>query len=210
MTPLVARCIDKGLRVHTMTPALAIHPSSKRRWRVETPQGPIHCDRIIHATNGYATNLLPEFNNKIVPLKGHVVAIDPGERYSDAPLTHSYAFHWCEDFDYLMQRPTDGQPVIYGGGDISHPSGIVGAVGDSDDSSMTPEVVAHLEDYVPKIFASWDRPANHRQAWCGIMGLTPDELPFVGEVPSKKGQYIVGGFNGHGTVSSIFRFVLYC
>lgn len=196
--------------MHTNTPALEISPSAKRNWRVETPQGPIHCDRIIHATNGYATYLLPEFSNKIVPLKGHVVAVDPGQTYSETPLTHSYAFQWGEDFDYLIQRPNDGQPLIYGGGDMSHPAGLTGGVGDSDDSSLTPEIITHLEDHVPKIFVSWDRPAKHRQAWSGIMGLTPDELPFVGEIPSKKGQYIVGGFNGHGTESFICRDMIQC
>lgn len=27
---------------------------------------------------------------------------------------------------------------------------------------------------------------------------TPDALPFVGDIPGKKGQYVAAGYNGHG------------
>jgi glycine/D-amino acid oxidase-like deaminating enzyme len=30
------------------------------------------------------------------------------------------------------------------------------------------------------------------------MGYTSDSMPHIGEVPEKQGQYILGGFNGHG------------
>jgi glycine/D-amino acid oxidase-like deaminating enzyme len=30
------------------------------------------------------------------------------------------------------------------------------------------------------------------------MGFSKDCLPFLGEVPGKPGQYVAGGFHGHG------------
>jgi glycine/D-amino acid oxidase-like deaminating enzyme len=35
-------------------------------------------------------------------------------------------------------------------------------------------------------------------AWSGIIGMTADSVPFVGEVPSLPGQFVCAGFNGHG------------
>lgn len=31
-----------------------------------------------------------------------------------------------------------------------------------------------------------------------VMGYTTDSLPHVGRVPTKPGQFVVAGFNGHG------------
>ncbi|KIW15942.1 hypothetical protein PV08_05992 [Exophiala spinifera] len=103
-----------GLFLYSNTPALEITPSSKPKWKIKTSKGYIVCDRIIHATNGYATFLMPELSEKLVPLQGHAVATDPSSDYSETPLSHSYAFHWGEDFHYLIQRPSDGKPLIYG------------------------------------------------------------------------------------------------
>lgn len=198
MTALIKRCLQEGLFLYSNTPALEITESSIRRWRVKTSKGHVHCDRIVHATNGYATYLVPELSEKLVPLRGHVVAIDPSPSYLEAPLSHSYAFHWGEDFDYLIQRPNDGKPLIYGGGDTSHPDGLTNGVGNYDDSKICPVIVDHLTARIPNTFVGWKSDPAHRSAWTGIMGLTEDELPFVGELPSKPGQFIAAGYNGHG------------
>lgn len=36
--------------------------------------------------------------------------------------------------------------------------------------------------------------------WTGIMGATPDGMPFVGPVPGRPNMFITAGFNGHGMV----------
>lgn len=198
MIALIERCLQHGLFLYSNTPALDIIPSSERRWKVKTSKGYIHCDRIVHATNGYATFLVPELSEKLVSLRGHAVAIDPSSNYSEMPLDHSYAFHWGEDFDYLIQRPTDGKPLIYGGGDTAHPEGFTNGVGNYDDSKICPIIADGLTSRIPSTFIGWDKGPARRCVWTGIMGLTEDELPFVGELPQKPGQFIAAGYNGHG------------
>jgi glycine/D-amino acid oxidase-like deaminating enzyme len=195
---LIERCIELGLLLYTSTPALEVTASSTRKWKIKSSRGHIHCDRIIHATNGYASFLAPELSEKLVPLRGHAVAIDPPPSYLKTPLSHSYAFHWDDDFDYLIQRPGDGKPLIYGGGDIAHPDGFTHGVGIHDDSKVSSFVVDHLTSTVSRTFIGWEEAPARRCAWTGIMGLTEDELPFVGELPGKPGQFIAAGYNGHG------------
>ncbi|KAH9475491.1 hypothetical protein JR316_0012602 [Psilocybe cubensis] len=55
-----------AVELHTKTPVTAItkieRESSKeprRRWNLHTPRGNIDCEYVIHATNGYASHLLP-------------------------------------------------------------------------------------------------------------------------------------------------------
>jgi glycine/D-amino acid oxidase-like deaminating enzyme len=195
---VIERCIQAGLFLYTNNPALEITTSLTRKWQIKTEKGHIQCDRIIHATNGYATYLVPELSEKLVPLRGHVVAIDPSPKYLEIPLRHSYAFHWSDDFDYLIQRPSDGRPLIYGGGDTSHPEGFTNGLGNYDDSKICSTIADHLTAIIPKTFIGWNQDPARRCAWTGIMGLTEDELPFVGELPQKPGQFIAAGYNGHG------------
>lgn len=198
VTALIERCLQHGMFLYSHTPALDITPSSNRKWKIKTSKGYVHCDRIIHATNGYATFLVPELSEKLVPLRGHAAAIDPSPNYSETPLDHSYAFHWGDDFDYLIQRPSDGRPLIYGGGDTAHPEGYTNGVGNYDDSKICPIIANNLAECIPSTFIGWNKDPDYRCVWTGIMGLTEDELPFVGELPQKPGQFIAAGYNGHG------------
>jgi len=61
-----------------------------------------------------------------------------------------------------------------------------------------------LRDVLPVYFGSnWgvdNADGRVRKEWTGVMGGTVDGLPFVGEVPAKKGLWISAGFNGDGMV----------
>lgn len=205
---LVRRSIDKGLQLFTNTPALHIEPndpmSSNRKWLVRTSKGDIQCNNVFHATNGYVSHLLPEFAGKVAPLKGNVVAVAPPPAWTVKPMDHTAGVQWGEDFDYMIQRPNDGFPLIYGGRDLAHPRGFTAGVGDWDDSTTTPEIVQSLQDFPAKHMAGWSKEqASLRYAWSGIMGLTSDELPFVGEVPGRPGQFTAAGYSGHGKSAHI-------
>ncbi|KAG1738549.1 FAD dependent oxidoreductase-domain-containing protein [Suillus lakei] len=70
-----------SLTLHTRTPATAIEKvalisaqSVIRPYIISTPRGTISCSRVIHATNGYASHLLPFLAGHIVPTRGQVMA----------------------------------------------------------------------------------------------------------------------------------------
>lgn len=61
-----------GYSIFTHTPALSVTESTeaKGRWTVNTSRGSITATKVVHATNAYASALLPEMNGIIVPTKG--------------------------------------------------------------------------------------------------------------------------------------------
>ncbi|PVH75270.1 FAD dependent oxidoreductase [Cadophora sp. DSE1049] len=192
--------LSRGLQLFAHTPALDISESGDKGspWLIHTSRGDIRCNRIYHATNGYVSHLLPEFAGKIVPLKGHVAAIQPSPAFESDPMAYTSGIQWGSDFDYMIQRPTDGKPLIYGGQDLAHPRSLIGAVGDSDDSVCNPEIQKALMEFPSKYMREWGTKTTVRYSWTGIMGYTADELPFVGEVPGRPGQFVAAGFSGHG------------
>ncbi|KAF5228925.1 hypothetical protein FAUST_10724 [Fusarium austroamericanum] len=195
---LLERAVDNGLMLFTKTPVTSVSGESEQDCTIESTKGTIKCHQVYHATNGYVSNLLPEFIGKVVPAKGIVVAVNPDATSLRPPMDHTCGVQWGEDFDYMIQRPSDGRPLIFGGRDLAHPDGLFGPVGDLDDSTTTPEIVKALIEFPTSFMKDWVAELPPRNVWSGIMGFTADEVPFVGNVPGRPGQFVVAGFMGHG------------
>ena len=199
--------LNLGLHLQTRTTVTAIHGASSGHWKVLTPNKELKAQKVIHATNGYSSYLLPELIGRLVPLKGHVAAIPPSSRFESRPLDKTMAVIWDSDYDYLIQRQAKGKHVIVGGRDLAHPKGVIGPLGDSDDSVINEDIATALKEFPKAHFEGWssvaDReagvePPHETVAWTGIMGISKDGLPFLGELPGKRGQFIAAGYNGHG------------
>jgi glycine/D-amino acid oxidase-like deaminating enzyme len=200
-----------GLNLQTHAAVTSVQSDVSGHWKILTGSREISATKVIHATNGYSSYLLPELTAKIVPLKGHVAAIRPSPDFAKAPLDNTMAFIWDSDYDYLIQRRVNGRHLILGGRDLDHSEGLTGPLGDSDDSIMNEEIARGLVDLPRKQFKGWaqlsdnvqdstktGRVALDAQIWTGIMGISKDCLPFLGELPGKTGQYIAAGYHGHG------------
>ncbi|KAI1204650.1 FAD dependent oxidoreductase [Annulohypoxylon truncatum] len=113
------------------TPDLSSHHESAKStstsiWTVHTPRGAIAASKVLLATNGYTSHLLPQFAPLIVPTQGQVSALEPPEKPaspSDPPLDIKHTFYVegepgapYERDDYLVQRPPASAELIYGGG----------------------------------------------------------------------------------------------
>lgn len=98
----------------------------------------------------------------------------------------------------MIQRPTDGKPLIFGGRDLAHPRKLIGPIGDMDDTTTTPEIVQALLQFPIDHIRGWGDRSSARYAWSGIMGFTADEFPFIGELPGRTGQFVAAGYTGHG------------
>jgi glycine/D-amino acid oxidase-like deaminating enzyme len=129
-------------------------------------------------------------------------------------MQNTCSLHYDDAFDYMIQRPNDGKPFVLGGCDLAAGKGMYVGVGHCDDAAVVPEIEQRLLSYLPEVMGGWDEKeeeggdevarqttaegSGSDKVWTGIMGLTPDEMPYVGEVPGQPGQYIAAGFCGHG------------
>ncbi|KAF7370151.1 FAD dependent oxidoreductase [Mycena sanguinolenta] len=197
------------LNLHTRTPATSISPSlsSSRRWAVGTHRGSLNCSYIIHATNAYASHLLPHLSGPagIVPTRGQIIAVR-----ANVPADELRKCSWDgnEGFEYWFPRPasSDETPlVILGGGrEVESP---VFEWGQTDDSSLNDIVGLSLRKFLPAVFpGKFEEGKESEMEWTGIMAYTKLHDPFVGPVLDKsnpdgqsfEGQYISAGYSGHG------------
>ena len=90
---------------------------------MHTPRGALLTPHVVHATNGWASHLLPPLRAKIAPVRGSMSAQRPGRTL--APSTRaggrSFVFYRAgAGYDYLTQLPTgagaDTGELMFGGG----------------------------------------------------------------------------------------------
>ncbi|KAL1730176.1 FAD dependent oxidoreductase [Schizophyllum commune] len=210
-----------NLTLHTRTPVNAVTPlsssdgSNNRRWSLSTPRGAVACNYVLHATNAYASHLLPHLAGHagIVPARGQVAALRAA-----APLEELTPVSWDgnEGFEYWFPRPVRGKEgsnststanpthplVIVGGGrEAAAPTYETGV---EDDSVTNPSVSRVLRDFLPEVFpGKYEREREFEMEWTGIMGFTRLGVPFVStkastDAETYKGQYISAGYTGHG------------
>ena len=96
VTSILRLCIDKfALNLQTNTPVLSAFPSGDGNWTIETSRGSVKATKVVFATNAYTSTLLPEFTDKIVPIRGQCSVVVPTKSYSgERLLTHSYSLRW--------------------------------------------------------------------------------------------------------------------
>lgn len=170
-----------------------------------TTKGEITASYVVHATNGYASHLLPQLANParggITPTRAQVVAVPAKAK------THLWgmALSGHSGFEYGHQRPrseyeppsADGPLYIMGGG---REVATGREWGIADDSTLSKEVSTFLHPYLANIFPESYGEDVHSE-WTGIMGYTKSKDPLVGPVPGyKQGarQYVAAGYSGHG------------
>ncbi|KAH9957017.1 FAD dependent oxidoreductase-domain-containing protein [Russula dissimulans] len=200
-----------SLKLHTHTPVTTVRPliadSSVRRWQLETPRGSVRCTHVVHATNAYASALLPQLSGRrgIVPTRGQAISIRSAVPARELALS---GFTADRGLEYWFMRPgsaPDERPlVILGGARLTE-----GSARDAttDDSVLDAVVGKRLREFLAEVFpGNFEKGAEPEMEWTGIMGFTELGDPFVGPVMDKfnpgglpyEGQYIVAGFSGHG------------
>ncbi|KAL6251668.1 hypothetical protein RBB50_001878 [Rhinocladiella similis] len=201
VTHLLHRRIEADAHLHTNTPVQRIFKNeAEGRWTVKTNRGNILASKLIVASNAYTAALFPEFEEKIIPVKGVVCRISvPKATATRAPhLNNTYALRFNpEHFDYLISR-SDGS-IVVGGADRCAVEKQVYWYGNTDDSQLIPETEQYFTGYMKRIFNGWeDSKAHITNIWSGIMGWSSDSMPFVGNLPGKPGIFATAGFTGHG------------
>jgi glycine/D-amino acid oxidase-like deaminating enzyme len=150
-----------NLSLHTHTPVAAVSLSlganASRRFTIEAGRrGVIKADYVVHATNGYASSLLPEYSGRfgIVPTRGQLIATRANV------LGHELwksAFGANQGYEYWFRRPVrdecNERPlVILGGGRETPGTGF--ETNNDDDTTVNPLISKTLKDFLPAVFPS--------------------------------------------------------
>ena len=119
---LVDKAREAGVNVQPCTRVLRIERDGDGRGAdagktivVHTDRGAVRCDRLVHCTNAWCGDLLPELQGKVMPIRNHVVSTAPL-----APLTREAggsAFGLHPGFVYWVQRE-DGRVILGGFRDL--------------------------------------------------------------------------------------------
>ncbi len=148
-----------SLSLHTRTPVTSMspinHSGSRRRWSLTTPRGDISCSYVVHATNAYASHLLPFMHGPqgIVPTRGQIIAV----RATSPSLLIRSGFIGNDGFEYWFPRPhkpsdeNANELVILGGGrEAAKGKGY--EFYETDDSVVNEDVGKVLRDFLPAVF----------------------------------------------------------
>src|SRR5919108_3433982 len=156
------------------------------RERSRVALGDIEAERVVVATDGYGTGLVPELDGAVTPTGGQMLVTEALPQLL-FPRPH-YA---RRGLDYWHQTP-DRRLVIGGWRDASLESEFTA------EEAINSVIQEKIEAFVRELLS---RPARVTHRWAGIFGVTPDRLPLVGPVPRFDGRvWIAAGYSGHGNV----------
>ncbi|KAJ3560323.1 hypothetical protein NP233_g10911 [Leucocoprinus birnbaumii] len=192
--------LNVKFKLHTLTPVTAVTPSDQdTKWVLATPRGSLSCNTVIHATNAYASYLLPQLQDRITPTRGQMFAVR-----AQSSLERLQRHSWVANYgnEYWFPRPEESGKlplVLLGGGRDTAESGSEEYT--TDDSVLNARVSETLKGFLPGLYAGTGIFKEGRDAemqWTGIMGYTKSGAPIVGPAEGLEGQYMAVGFTGHG------------
>ncbi|KIY52296.1 FAD dependent oxidoreductase [Fistulina hepatica ATCC 64428] len=200
---LLTLCIEKhGLNLQTNTPVRSVVPAAEGTagYVLKTDRSDLRASKVVFATNAFTATLLPQFLGRIAPFRGQCSAVIPTKPFAGANmLTHTYSHRYgINNFDYMIQRPTDGI-IIIGGGRWKVPIELL--IGQTDDTEKIPALTEHLKGAMKEYMTDWGGEAVGEGLlvdWTGIMAYTPEAVPYVGEIHGMPGAFITAGHSGHG------------
>jgi len=172
-----------SVNLHTCTAVTSIDKfaannstaSPPRRWALTTPRGVISCDYVIHATNGYASHLLPHMSGSdgIIPVRGQVMALQ-----ADATLETLTPTSWGanQGFEYWFPRPvanpaTDKPLIIIGGGREAASPQFEMYI--DDDSVVEPVVGKVLRGFLSSVFPEkFEEDKEPQMEWVSVIACS--------------------------------------
>jgi glycine/D-amino acid oxidase-like deaminating enzyme len=202
--------LKKGASLQTNTVANSITKDElgARKWVVHTERGDITCDTVVHATNGYSAALEPALKGIIMP-KPHICnrVVPPRALSGSKALQNSYGVLLPNGalFSINPRCSADGN-IMFGGSNPGQKA--LDAWVEQNPEHSTDDGLANLESVTREVQAFAERELDgwnegqfgpgegFQYSWSGIIGLSVDGVPFVGELPNKQGQWICAGHHG--------------
>ncbi|KAH8705784.1 FAD dependent oxidoreductase-domain-containing protein [Talaromyces proteolyticus] len=186
--------------VETNTPVTEVRTQNDKEkpFLVCTSRGEIAARHVVHATDAFAPVLVPGIRGKLFPIRGHMTAQRPGNRFPDCDGSRSWSIVGRRGYEYISQRPGKphsevhrlGRELMVGGGAIQSPGRGIDECGVWRDDQLCSTIGAYLDGILPATFGkdNWGDDVDGsriKQAWVGCMGFTADALPYVGKLETE-------------------------
>lgn len=172
MQKLIALCHQKGIFILNGINVEAIK-QEQNKCTVATSHGDLEASRVIVATNGFATKLVPDLNVK--PARGQVMITKPFTK-----LPFEGAFHLKKGFYYMR---TIGQRILIGGG-----RNLAEQQETTTDIKTTDQIKEAIEQLLNEKLLPAETTYEVEHCWAGIMGVGNDRFPYIEE----RGNMIIG------------------
>lgn len=178
MHQMLGKLVQQGLQVHARTPVLDISRGRDERgyWTVSTPRGATRARRVVVCTNAYTSSVLPQYRNKIIPVRGVCSRITSpkGSKTPHLPCTYSLRFDALQ-YDYLVPR-ADGS-IIVGGARAAFWHDRDSWWHNKNDNEQVKDSAQYFDDYMQRYFHGWEEAgARLDKIWTGskFISLRPD------------------------------------
>lgn len=128
---------------------------------------------VVHANNGYAAGLLPEYSKNIIPCKGICCRITVPPNGSAPLVDNSYIIRTKDDkgLEYLIPR-ADGSIIVGGASQTFRPFKEQW-YNNTDDSVLIEAATHYFTNYMQRTFRGWENSgAKVDKIWTG--GKLPD------------------------------------
>lgn len=197
-----------SLYTYTVVNRVTEGGSGSRKWTVHTDGGNISCDTVIYASNAYTAAIEPVFKGIITPKPHMCNKVIPPRIFSGSKaIQNSYGVLLRNGglFSINPRCNADGS-IMFGGSNPGqreldkwieqHPAHCI-----DDGLARLETVTKHVRDFVEREFEGWKDAKfgpgeGFDYSWSGIIALSADGVPFIGEVPDKPGQWVCAGHHG--------------
>ncbi|KAL2867297.1 NAD(P)/FAD-dependent oxidoreductase [Aspergillus lucknowensis] len=198
--------LRKGVNLQTRTKVTHVTRSSKspENWLVRSERGEIECSQVVHATNAYSAALEPSLRGLITPSPHMCNQIIPPVAFEGSKgLEYSYGVLIPEgSVVSINPRSSTEGSILFGGRNAGqqefeewlqeHPER-------STDDSLEgfKSVTDAVKNFAESEIIGWKAKFNNH-SWSGIIALSADGVPFIGQLPGLPGQWVCAGHQGHG------------
>jgi glycine/D-amino acid oxidase-like deaminating enzyme len=183
---LARAALFRGANLATKTRATGVRLIGGRQgFVVDTIRGRVRAGQVVYACNIAVTAFHPAFGGFIRPVRGQVLAT--------APMPPVFRVALAVDYGDVYWRQCDDGVIVIGG----CRSSAQGTEENTGQEGVNPRVQHALDAFLPQAFPGFP-PFIIDHRWAGVMDCTADGLPVVGALPHAEGQWVIGGFAGHG------------
>lgn len=210
-----------SITTHAAVESVTPSSSDSHPFEVKSVRGTVQARHVLHATNGFATQLLPpSFRSSLTGALAHMSAQKPGDKFPKYGGGRSWSvMSEPAGLEYITQRPgQDGRgDLMIGGGFLRSKDQGLDQFGVWDDGRVDALPLMHIRGCMQTVFEpNWGMGGGMLKAWTGILGFTGDFMPLVGRVQNRQrgnpgvgdrdgdlaapGEWVAAGYCGEGMV----------